>query len=191
MRVPLIVAGKPLQLKEKAVSKSFSFVTDITPTIVDIAGAAFPEQAKQLIIGRSLLPLLKGEHETVYGPDDPVGYELGGNAALFRGDYKLVKITGKIADGQWHLYNIAKDPGETTDLSAAMPALQAEMREQYRQYAQQNHVLDMPKGYDHERQGIINGLNSRLPNLRVYVSVVAGLALLLILRRLFRARRRH
>lgn len=191
MRVPLIVAGKPLQLNEKRLSESFSFVTDISPTIIDIAGAAYPDDAKKLVIGRSLLPLVKGEVQTIYGPDDAVGYELGGNAALFRGDYKLVKITGKIADGQWHLYNIAKDPGETQDLSATIPALHAEMLAQYAQYAQDNHVLEMPDNYNHERQGIINGLNARLPNLRLYGLLIGAALLLIVFARIIRSRRKH
>lgn len=191
MRVPLIVAGKPLQLKQKTISTSFSFVTDITPTIIEIAGTEIASDAKKLIIGRSLLPHIKGEAETVYGPDDAVGYELGGNAALFRGDYKLVKINGKIADGQWHLYNIAKDPGETKDLSKAMPELRAAMLVQYQQYAKDNQVLDMPAGYDHERQGIINGINARLPNLGLYASVISALVILLVIVRIFRTRRRQ
>ena len=191
MRVPLIVAGKPLQLNEKRLSKSFSFVTDISPTIIDIAGAAYPANAKKLVIGRSLLPLVKGEVQKIYGPDDAVGYELGGNAALFRGDYKLVKITGKIADGQWHLYNIAKDPGETQDLSATMPALHAEMLAQYAQYAQDNHVLEMPDNYNHERQGIINGLNARLPNLRLYGLLIGAALFLIAFARIIRSRRKH
>jgi arylsulfatase A-like enzyme len=191
MRVPLIIAGKPLALSSKAVSKSFSFVTDITPTIIDIAGAKLPDAAKELVIGRSLLPLIKGQAPTVYGPTDAVGYELGGNAALFRGDYKLVKITGRVADGQWRLYNIASDPGETMDLSATMPEMYADMLDQYHVYAQNNHVLLMPEGYDHERQGIINGINARLPNIRLYSSVIAGLLLLLVLARIVMSRRRH
>lgn len=178
MRVPLIIAGKPLALATKLVSKSFSFVTDITPTIIDIAGAEFPEPAKEFVVGRSLLPLIKGDADTVYGPSDAVGYELAGNAALFRGDHKLVKITGKIADGQWRLYNISNDPGETRDLSKTLPELYAAMLDDYRQYAQENNVLDMPRGYDHERQGIINGINSRIPNLKIYLGVFGGLLLL-------------
>ncbi|MFT5889670.1 MAG: arylsulfatase A-like enzyme [Zhongshania sp.] len=191
MRVPLIIAGKPLNLEDKVVSKAFSFVTDISPTIIDIAGTAFPEEAQEFVIGRSLLPVVKGELNTVYGPEDAVGYELAGNAALFRGDYKLVKITGKIADGQWRLYNIANDPGETEDLSAAMPDLYSVMLDQYRQYVKINNVLDMPEDYDHERQGIINGINSRLPNLRVYGSVIGGLILLLLIITVTRSRHKH
>ncbi len=189
MRVPLIIAGKPLALLAKAVSKSFSFVTDITPTIIDIAGTELPIDAKDLVSGRSLLPLIKGETIATYGPNDAVGYELAGNAALFRGDYKLVKITGKISDGRWRLYDIVKDPGETHDLSNTLPELYAAMLDEYRLYAQKNHVLDMPKGYDHERQGIINGINSRLPNIKFYLCVFGVLSVLLGAVKVIRSRR--
>ncbi|WP_269620728.1 arylsulfatase [Zhongshania sp. BJYM1] len=191
MRVPLIIAGKPLQRSEKTVSNSFSFVTDITPTIIDIAGAEFSSKSKELVSGRSLLPVVKGDIEHTYGPNDSIGYELGGNAALFRGDYKLVKVSGKIADDQWHLYNIVNDPGETVDLRATLPERYALMLNEYKQYAKDNNVLDMPAGYDHERQGIINGINTRLPNLRLYVSIIGGVLILFALITIVRARRRY
>jgi hypothetical protein len=63
-----------------------------------------------------------------------------------KGATKNGKKTGKIADGQWRLYNIANDPGETEGLSAAMPDLYSVMLDQYRQYAQINNVLDMSEG---------------------------------------------
>mgnify|MGYP005996309249 CR=1 FL=1 len=141
--------------------------------------------------GRSLLPVVKGDIEHTYGPNDSIGYELGGNAALFRGDYKLVKVSGKIADDQWHLYNIVNDPGETVDLRATLPERYALMLNEYQQYAKDNNVLDMPAGYDHERQGIINGINTRLPNLRLYASIIGGVLILFALITIVRARRRH
>ena len=62
---------------------------------------------------------------------------------------------------------------------------------QYQQYAKDNQVLDMPAGYDHERQGIINGINARLPNLGLYASVISALVILLLTVRIFRTRRRQ
>src|SRR3546814_16564504 len=90
--------------------------------------------------------MLEGMEGSVHG-DAPLGYELAGNAALFRGRYKLVRNRPPIGDGGWRLYDIGADPGETRDLSAAMPDRFAAMQADYRAFAQENGVLDMPPGY--------------------------------------------
>ena len=43
--------------------------------------------------------MLKGAPGSVHG-DAPLGYELSGNAALFRGDYKLVRNLAPTGDGR-------------------------------------------------------------------------------------------
>src|SRR3546814_7299096 len=64
--------------------------------------------------------MLKGAADSVHG-DTPLGYELSGNAALFRGNYKLVRNLPPTGNGRWRLFDIVADPGETRDLAAAMP----------------------------------------------------------------------
>jgi arylsulfatase/uncharacterized sulfatase len=67
---------------------------------------------------------------------------------LFKGDLKLIKNIPPIGDGQWHLYDIVNDPGETQDLKDRMPEAFAQMQAQYAAYAQANGVLPMPEGYE-------------------------------------------
>ena len=43
--------------------------------------------------------------------------EVSGNAAVIKGDYKLTRNQLPHGDGRWRLYDLSKDPGETTDLS--------------------------------------------------------------------------
>ena len=69
------------------------------------------------------------------GPDEVLGYELSGNRAVFKGDYKLLSNLAPVGDGQWHLFNIAADPGETTDLSAREPARRAALEKAWDAYA--------------------------------------------------------
>jgi arylsulfatase/uncharacterized sulfatase len=95
--------------------------------------------------------MLGGAAGSVHG-DDPLGYELSGNAALFRGDYKLVRNLPPTGDGSWRLYDLKTDPGETKDLSAAMPDRFKAMMADYRAYAKANGVLDMPAGYTADAQ---------------------------------------
>ncbi len=166
MRVPLIVAGASLPVKGE-LSHAFSFVTDITPTVLSFAGVAPPDgryagRPVEPMIGRDLGPLLRQEVDRVYSPRDTVGYELAGHAALFQGDYKILYIYGPLGDGQWHLYNIVEDPGETRDLASEEPERLQRMLSAYERYARDNKVLEVPPGFDHLRQVAVNTLYKRM-----------------------------
>jgi arylsulfatase/uncharacterized sulfatase len=157
LRVPLIIAwpGNP-KVRASVISNGFAHVTDIVPTLADLAGvplhgAMWNGRAVEPVAGRSLVPMLEGMAGSVHG-DAPLGYELSGNAALFRGRYKLVRNLPPTGDGQWRLFDIQSDPGETRDLSAAMPDRFAAMQTDYRSFAQANGVLDMPAGYTADEQ---------------------------------------
>ena len=63
----------------------------------------------------------------------------------------------KGGDGEWHLYNIVKDPGETTDLRETNPAEFAAMQADYQAYEIKNQVLALPAGYDYTQQLLKNG----------------------------------
>ena len=93
VRVPLVISGKPV-LKQH-LTRAFAWATDITPTILSLAGIAHPKKRYagrpvEAISGRDLTPLLTGKQQRVYGPDDAIGYELTDHGVLFQGDYKLV-----------------------------------------------------------------------------------------------------
>ena len=55
-------------------------------------------------------------------------------------------------DGEWRLFNLKFDPGETRDLAAAEPDRFKTMMADYRAYAKANGVLDMPAGYTADEQ---------------------------------------
>ena len=180
MRVPLIVAGESLP-QQGVLSDAFTFVTDITPTILSFAGVKPPDgryggRPVEAMIGRDLSPVLVGNAERVHGADDAVGYELAGNAALFQGDYKIVVNRKPLGDGEWRLFNIKKDPGETRDLAQEEPARLQQMLSAYERYQRENKVLEMPPGYGHIKQLLINTLHQqwRTP-------LLVGLLTLLIL----------
>jgi len=165
MRVPLIIAGNSIPARAMP-ADAFTFVTDITPTILDLAGVAPPKpryggRPVEAISGRSLAPLLRGEVERIYAEDDAIGYELGGNAALFQGDYKLVRNVLPVGDNAWHLYDIAADPGETQDLRETQLERFERMQALYAAYARENGVLPMPVNYDQTLQGVENGVLER------------------------------
>lgn len=112
---------------------------DLFPTFCAIAGAPLPDQP---VDGRSLLPLLRGETETL-GKRPlfwhfPAYLESYSNTAeqrdpLFRsrpvaavriGDYKLKEY---YEDGHLALYNLKEDIGEQRNLAAEMPAKRDEL----------------------------------------------------------------
>ena len=180
MRVPLIVSGD-LMPRQGVMTDAFSFVTDITPTILAFAGVDAPAgryagKPIEPMIGRDLSPVLAGEAQRVYSPIDSVGYELAGNAALFQGDYKIVTNRSPLGDGEWHLFNIKTDPGETNDLSAEEPARLQRMLSAYEEYVRDNKVIPVPPGYGHTKQLMINVLHKSLQT-----PVLVGLLMLLLL----------
>lgn len=160
LRVPLIIAGKPVAAKQQ-LTQAFAWATDITPTILSLTGVAKPAERYggrpvQPITGRDLSPLLSGSAERVYGPDEAVGYELTDHGVLFQGDYKLVVNQPPVGDGQWRLFNIVTDPGETTDLSASQPLRFQRMLSAYEQYRRDNKVVPVPQGYTQLKQLLSN-----------------------------------
>jgi arylsulfatase/uncharacterized sulfatase len=190
LRVPMIIAGAE-GISGGGITRAFSHVTDIAPTLLELAGVKTEvASGMQPMVGRSLLPVLRGESEHVYPADQPVGYELSGNTALFLGDYKLVKNLPPIGDNQWHLYNISSDPGETRDLRESEPELLKTMLAAHADYARENNVLPMPGNYDPITQVQINALVTAVIPL-LLKPVLLTLALLAVLILVWRRMRRR
>jgi arylsulfatase A-like enzyme len=158
MRVPLIIAGPGIA---KGLSPALTYVTDITPTLLALSGARTPAPTFEPITGKNLRPLLQGTREDVRTENDVIGYELGGNAALFKGDYKIVLNRSPVGDDTWRLFNIRRDPGETRDLATAERERLQSMLADYHAYVRDNNVLPVPDGYDQRRQVTLNGIRAR------------------------------
>lgn len=187
LRVPLIIAGEPLKKKNQLTNAS-AYVTDVTPTILALTGVESPParyggRLIEPMIGRSLVPLIDGTAETVYGPDDAVGFELAGHGALFMGDYKIVFNRGTQGDDRWRLFNIVADPGETNDLSADNPAQLQLMLGRYQQYVTDNKILPVASDYRHERQVIFYGLQTVYrDNILIFILLVLFLLPFVVVR---------
>ncbi|HMT43650.1 MAG TPA: sulfatase-like hydrolase/transferase, partial [Chakrabartia sp.] len=158
LRVPLIMAWPGHSaIKSGRVVPGFAHVTDMAPTLLSLAGVPaqrgeFGGRAVEPMAGRDLAGLLNGSQTVAHPADVPFGYELSGNAVLFKGDYKLVKNLPPYGDGGWHLFDIVSDPGETLDLSRAQPDRFATMQADYAAFAKANGVLPMPEGYSAPQQ---------------------------------------
>ena len=119
MRVPLIFSGAKIP-SDKSIG-ALSIITDITPTILSLAGIDKPMEASAgPMTGKNLSPLINGEVETTYSSDEPIGMEAAGQSALFKGELKVVRNGRPYGDGIWRLYNLKTDPGETIDLKETL-----------------------------------------------------------------------
>jgi arylsulfatase A-like enzyme len=132
-------------------NKDFVHVTDIMPTILQLAQVSYPKRYKDKnihpLIGRSLLPVLKGDSATIHG-NDGMGWELFEMKAYIKGNWKILRLPQPFGTGQWQLYDIVKDPGETTDLSANFPGIKTALIGDWNQYALQNEVHDHRGHFD-------------------------------------------
>lgn len=190
LRVPFVIAGPGVG--SGAAVATPSFVTDVTPTLLDLAGVA--ADGGVAMTGRTLRPVLDGQAVRAHPVDAPVGIEVSGNAALFKGDWKLTRNHPPYGDGAWHLYELARDPGETKDLTRERPEIAAELQRDYDAYAREMGVLPMPEGYDVHRQVAINALKKQLAangwRLALVALLLATVTVLVVRRRRRAANRR-
>jgi arylsulfatase/uncharacterized sulfatase len=182
LHVPLILSGPgvgpDLFIAER------SFVSDVTPTLLDLAGVAPLRPAGAIPIrGLSLKGLLtppdaEGAAPAVI-PERGLGVEVSGNSAFFRGDYKIVRNMPTWGDGRWRLYNLALDPGETRDLAGEEPDVFASMLKGYETYAAAVGVLALPDNYSSQIQILINSLTRQAGFYWPYLIALLGLIILL------------
>lgn len=187
LRVPLVMAGPGVP--EGGTFDARTVVTDIAPTLLAYAGVDTPDDA---IIGRSLDPLLSGAQQAVYQPGDVIGMEVSGNSAILKDRWKITRNQKPHGDGQWRLYDIEQDPGETIDLSSERPDIFADMLEEYQAYSTRVGVLEVPDGYSSLKEITRNTMARQFkaywPQLLVLLAGVIAVigALVYLVRRLIR-----
>lgn len=158
VRVPMIIIppgefnGNSAHAGE--ISNVVMSVKDIPMTILDYAGIEHPGanyNGKEVAApsGISARPFLSGESDIVRTEDDWYAFELFGNAYIMKGNYKLMKVRpGMFGDGEWHLYDVVKDPSEGTPLEAEMPERYEEMLALYNQYASDHNLVEVDKDWN-------------------------------------------
>jgi arylsulfatase A-like enzyme len=132
MHVPMIMSWPDTIPKGKVVREVGSHL-DLLPTIAKLAGAAMP--GDRTLDGGDALPMVlenaKSSHDAIY-------WSSGGQLAVRRGNWKLVK-DGKTFDGTpegnkalmgddaLFLSNLDEDPGESVNLRHRYPAVTDEL----------------------------------------------------------------
>lgn len=142
------VPGETMNFKNNA----FAHVQDITPTVLDYAdvehpGTFYQDREVHTMNGKSLKPLFEGDTDRIYAEDEPVGMELFGNRALYKGDWKALQLAPPFGDGEWKLYNLSEDVRELIDLSSENPELLEELIMDYDDYSERVGVIP-PEGLE-------------------------------------------
>jgi arylsulfatase len=135
---PAVVSAPGLGLKPGQ-SDALLAALDIAPTFVELAGG----KNSTTVGGRDVLPmtgrsfaaLLRGEVQATRGDSETLAFEHGGQRAVFRGKWKALWMRAPNGIGDWQLFDLAADPGETRDLAAANPGLVAELAAAYDAHA--------------------------------------------------------
>ena len=156
--VPAIAWGPGV--KGGKLESAMAHVTDIAPTLFELAGAKHPGTEYQgrpvlPLRGASMLPLLQGRGQAVHGADKAIGWELGGRKALRKGDWKIVSANQPWGTGDWELFNVAQDRSESRNLAAANPQKLGEMLVAWRDYVRETGTLEIPNLAN--RPGYSNG----------------------------------
>ncbi len=117
IRVPLIITGPGIVNPGRVVDKP-AVSMDFYTTILNLAGVGHNEND-----GEDLMPLLTGKgsvnrEELFWHFPHYHGSAWKPGSALRKGDWKLVLF---YEDSRTELFNLAQDPGETTDVSAEHP----------------------------------------------------------------------
>lgn len=126
----------------KGVANAYMSVTDIVPTLLDLArlpqpNGTFQGRTVTPIRGKSWVPYLTQASDRVHPADEAIGTELFGSRALRQGDWKITDL----GDGTWRLFDVAQDPGETTDLSLTHPDRKAKLIAAWDAYAKDVGVI--------------------------------------------------
>jgi arylsulfatase len=149
VRVPAIVvppAGVDFARSGERTAE-FATVKDISATILDYAGVERPGATYK---GRDITPasgstlrgFLQGKTEQPHDESYRHVLELFGNGYVVQGDYKAMMIReGMWGDGEWHLFDIRNDPGETTPIDNEKPELLADLKAHFESYREEKGLV--------------------------------------------------
>ncbi|UJR18749.1 hypothetical protein I4U23_005655 [Adineta vaga] len=134
IRSPAIVHYPKLG-KTLNISHEFTTVMDILPTVLELAnishpGTIFRNRTVVTPRGKSWVSHLLNSNEHVHhvhNEQDFIGWELFGQRAIRRGNYKAIFIPNQLNTAKWELYNLTQDKGEFNNLADQQPDLLKEL----------------------------------------------------------------
>ena len=144
IRVPMI-ASWPRKIKSGTISNHVSAFWDVLPTVCDIAGIKTPEDTDGISFLSELTGKKQKKHEFLYW-EFP---ESGGQQAIIIENFKAMRKNMNKGNIEFTLYDLQKDPGETTNIAAHHP----EIIKQVEKIIISEHQKSLNKNW------IINGLD--------------------------------
>jgi arylsulfatase len=142
---PMIIAGAGVNRPAGSLNAGVTHIMDLTPTLLEVAGVPVPATYEgkpvQRIQGKSLVPTLQGKADGPRTSEDWIGWELWGSRAIRQGDWKLLWQTQPMGKADWELFDLAKDPGERTDVSAREPERKRRLMALWDEYVKTNNVI--------------------------------------------------
>jgi arylsulfatase len=144
-RSPLIISGPGVKGVGELNKKAVLHVMDIVPTLLELAGIDHPDTyAGHEIVpvqGKSWAAMLQGKLHSPRTPEDWLGWELFGNRAIRKGDWKISWHFEPFGSWDWQLFNLADDVGEQNDLSNEFPEKRSELIALWDEYVKTNGVV--------------------------------------------------
>jgi arylsulfatase A-like enzyme len=123
-------ANWPTRLKPRVVNEPLHMV-DVMPTLLALAdGKASPDHP---LDGKNIWPTLADEKPSPH--EDVLIVVEAFRGAIRKGNWKLVKVA--LLPGKTELFDVAKDPGETTNVAADHPDIVRDLEDRLLAYAKQ------------------------------------------------------
>jgi arylsulfatase len=160
----LIISGPVVKRPQGSINNGLMFVGDIMPTLLEIAGASYPEtyNGNKLppLIGKSWTEVLAGKAESPRNQQDYLAWEIFGNRGIRKGDWKLRWEWKPLGKSDWELFNLSSDPAERNDVAALNPEKVMELTALWEDYVKKNNVV-LPNRSPFE--GLLDHLPERFP----------------------------
>ena len=145
IRNALIVSGPVVKRPKGDINHGVMHVADIMPTLLEIAGTAYPKAqgGRELppLLGKSWGPVLAGKAESPRTEKDYLAWEIFGNRALRQGDWKIRWEWKPFGKDSWELFDLKADPAERTDLAAVRPDKLKALLALWDDYVRANNVI--------------------------------------------------
>ena len=128
-------------------------VKDLPITILDYAQVSAPSGSygdRSIVkpTGISMRPYLEGKADVVRTPEQWVVSDIFGNSSIVSGRFKALRQSpAMFGDGQWRLYDIEADPGETRPLNAEQPARLQQLIALYESYAKEKGIVPVAENW--------------------------------------------
>ena len=145
IRNALIVSGPVVRRPKGSINHALMHVADIMPTLLEVAGAEYPEmhEGRRLppLFGKSWIGMLANEADSVRTDQDYLAWEVFGNRAVRQGNWKLRWQWKPYGKGDWELFDLTSDPGERKDLASERPEKVVALLKLWDDYVTKNNVI--------------------------------------------------